>query len=54
MIKLSEKETLQSGDDIGDDITCHDCGEKFADGERTNSFVICTCGGRHANVIKID
>jgi len=51
-MKFEKNETLKSGDNVGRNITCHNCGEKFRNGKREGTYVSCPdCGGRCAYVV---
>jgi len=51
-VYIGEDEEMRSGDDVGNDITCYDCGEKFIEGTRDKDFVLCKNGCRGAYVYK--
>ena len=53
-MNLGKNETLRSGDDVGQDITCHNCGELFREGVRDHEIVNCPgCGGRLAYIERL-
>lgn len=55
MLNLTQDQTLQSGDDVGNTISCYDCGASFINGTNDDGYVACPdCGGRHAYIVNID
>ena len=51
------EKVFKSGDEVGTDVRCYNCGRLFRDSKdaisgRKGDFVVCTCGGRGAYVIE--
>lgn len=53
-LRLKTNETLQSGDDIGDDIRCYECNTRFIEGTRDGNVACPKCGQRHAYVVEVE